>query len=152
MIRHPGGDGSDDRGSAVVEFVTVGLLLLVPILYLVLAVGRVQAAVLATEAASRAAVRAITSADSEDAGRATAHSLVRYALADQGFDIDPDDAVTLECPAAGCLTPGGRVAVTVGFTVSLPGMPVLPGVDPVGVPVSATHVGSIDEFRAGDPP
>lgn len=147
----PGGQGGD-HGSAVVEFVTVGLLLLVPTLYLVLAVGRVQAGVLATEAASRAAVRAITSADTEDEGRAAARSLVGYALSDQGFDVDPDAATDVACPADGCLTPGGRVAVTVEVAVPLPGLPaVLPGDVPLGVPVSATHVGAVDLFRTGGP-
>jgi hypothetical protein len=133
----------DDSGSAVVEFVTVGVLLLVPTLYLVLALGRLQAAVFATEAASRGAVRAITSADSEEEGRATARAVVGYALADQGFDISPDDATAVACPGSGCLTPGGSVAVTVEVVVPLLG---LPGAVP-GVPVSATHVGAVDEFR-----
>jgi hypothetical protein len=142
-----------DLGSAVVEFVTVGLLLLVPTLYLVVAVGRIQAGVLATEAASRAAVRAITSADTEGEGRAAARSLVGYALSDQGFDVDPDAVTDVACPAEGCLTPGGRVAVTVEVTVPLPGLPavLLPGDAAVGVPVSATHVAAVDEFRAGQP-
>ena len=46
-MAHPGPPGvrlGDDRGSAVVEFVTLGVLLLVPLVYLVLAMGRVQAA------------------------------------------------------------------------------------------------------------
>ncbi|MGF1660957.1 MAG: pilus assembly protein [Kineosporiaceae bacterium] len=156
MRRAPGagrGRRRGDRGSAVVEFVTVGLLLLVPTLYLVLAVGRVQAGVLATEAASRAAARAITSADTEGDGFAAARSLVGYALSDQGFDVDPDDATDVTCPPGGCLTPGGRVTVTVEVTVPLPGLPaVLPGDAAAGIPVSATHVGTVDEFRATQPP
>jgi len=138
---------ADDHGSAVVEFVTVGVLLLVPTLSLVVALSRIQAGVLATEAASRAAVRALTAADTVDAGRATARSVVGHALSDQGFDVDPDAATTVVCPATGCLTPGGRVSVTVEVTVALPGLStVLPG-GPAGIPVSATHVGSVDEFR-----
>lgn len=146
----PGGDpGNSDSGSAVVEFITVGVLLLVPTLYLVLTLGRIQAAVFATEAASRGAVRAITSADTEAEGRAAARAVVGYALADQGFDDSPDAATSVACPASGCLTPGGQVAVTVEVVVPLPGVPgFLQGALPAGVPVAATHVGAVDEFRA----
>jgi hypothetical protein len=154
VTRSPAGGrgGRGDRGSAVVEFVTVGLLVLVPMLYLVLAIGRIQAGVLATEAASRAAVRAITSADTEGEGRAAARSLIGYALSDQGFDADPDAVTDVLCSGDECLTPGGRVTVTVEVTVPLPGLPMLlPGDAAVGVPVSATHVGAVDEFRAGQP-
>lgn len=139
----------DDSGSAVVEFVTVGVLLLVPTLYLVVALGRVQAAVFATEAASRGAVRAITSADTEAEGRAAARAVVGYALSDQGFTDSPDSATSLTCPSSGCLTPGGTVTVTVEVVVPLPGVPgFVRGEVPAGVPVSATHVGAVDEFRA----
>ena len=39
---------STDEGSAVVEFVTIGVLMMVPLVYLVLCLGRVQAAAYAT--------------------------------------------------------------------------------------------------------
>lgn len=46
-----------ESGSASLEFVTVGVILLVPLVYLVLAVAAIQAGVLATEGAARHAAR-----------------------------------------------------------------------------------------------
>ena len=47
-----------DEGSAVVEFIFLSLLLLVPIVYLVLALASVQSAAFAAEAVARDASRA----------------------------------------------------------------------------------------------
>ena len=44
-------DAAADEGSASIEFLTAGLLLLVPIIYLVILVAVVQSAALATEGA-----------------------------------------------------------------------------------------------------
>ena len=47
------GDRTADEGSAVVEFVTLGVLLLIPVIYFVLVMGQLQAAAFAVESASR---------------------------------------------------------------------------------------------------
>lgn len=147
-MRTPRTVPAGDTGSAVVEFVTVGVLLLVPILYLVVTLGRIQAAAFATEAAARGAARALTVADDEAAGQAAAAAVVTYALSDQGFEVDPDRATAVECPVTGCLTPGGSVVVRVEVAVTLPGVPgFLAGALPVAVPVSATQVATVDQFR-----
>jgi hypothetical protein len=138
----------DDDGSAIVEFLTVGVLLLVPTLYLVLLLGRLQAAAFATEAAARSAARAVTSAETERDAATTAHAVVGYALADQGFDVDVEDALAVRCPDRGCLTPGGVVVVTVQVVVPLVGAPgLLAEALPGGVPVSATHIAVVDMYR-----
>jgi len=54
-----------DSGRAIVEFLVVGLLLLVPVVYFVVALSRVQAAAFAVSTASREAGRAFTTADRE---------------------------------------------------------------------------------------
>ena len=73
-----------DEGSAAVEFLVVGVLLLVPIAYLVLTLGRVQAATFAAESGAREASRVLaTTAD----GETLAETSVVLALADQGFAV-----------------------------------------------------------------
>ena len=47
----------DETGSAAIEFVTAGLILLVPIVYLVVALAAIQAGAFAAEAAARQAAR-----------------------------------------------------------------------------------------------
>lgn len=85
---------ADDAGSAIVEFVTAGVLLLIPTVYLVVAMARIQAGVFATEGGARSAARTLSAADTEAEGRAAAARIVGYALSDQGFDDDPVSAAT----------------------------------------------------------
>ena len=51
-------DLADDSGGAIVEFIAITLLLLIPVVYLVVTVARIQAGILAAEAASYEAARA----------------------------------------------------------------------------------------------
>lgn len=140
--------GRDD-GSAVVEFVSLGVLLLVPVLYLVVTLGRVQAGAFAAEGAAREAARAFTAADDEASGAAHARAAVGLAFADQGFrDVDPGRALTVDCEASPCLQAEARVRVRVRHEVVLPGVPrFVDAVVPTRVPVQADAVSVVDRFR-----
>lgn len=140
---------ASDDGNAVVEFVTLGVLLLVPVVYLVLALGRVQAGAFAAEAGAREAARAFTAADDEAAGRTHAHAAVVLSLQDQGFDASGDgDELVIRCEASPCLTPAGRVHVRVAVDVPLPGMPrFVTAVVPAAVTVDAEAVAVVERFR-----
>lgn len=140
---------TDDAGSAVVEFVTLGVLLLVPVVYLVLTLGRVQAGVFAAEGAAREAARAFTTADDEASGRARAQAAVLLAFHDQGFDdANPETALSIRCDADPCHTPQARVRVTVALDVVLPGVPrFVDAVVPTRVPVRADALAVVDRFR-----
>ena len=72
-----------DRGSAVIEFIGLGLLLLIPIIYLVITVSRVQAGSFAVVAAAEQAGQAISVAQAEDLDRAPRRrtTLLRFAAA-----------------------------------------------------------------------
>lgn len=137
-----------DEGSAVVEFVTLGVLLLVPVVYLVMTLGRIQAAAFAAEGAAREAGRVFVTADDEASGSARARAVVVLAAHDQGFDdIDPDAAITIECSASPCLTPESRVLVRVEIVAVLPGVPAfVDAVVPTRVPVRAHSVTVVDRF------
>ena len=115
------GRGPDDAGSAVIEFLAVTLLLLVPIVYLVLVLGRLQAATFAAEGAAREAGRAFTTAVGPDEGSRQAVAAVHLALSDQGFaavDRELDGLavvevrVTAPLPVAGLLGLVGTLTVT----------------------------------------
>jgi len=137
-----------DDGSAVVEFVTLGVLLLVPVIYLVITLGRVQAAAFAAEGAAREAARVFVMAQEEERGEAHALTVVRLALQDQGFhEVDPRRAIEFECESRPCLTPESRVHVTVTVEVVLPGVPAfVNAMIPTRVPVSAESVAVVDRF------
>jgi len=144
-VRRPAGDS----GSAVVEFVTLAVLLMVPVIYLVLTVGRVQAAAFAVEGASRAAARSVAAAPDDATGARRAATAVELALNDQGFDRpgDPAANVSVDCSTSPCTVAEGLVRVTVEVDVVLPGVPgFLDGVIPTRVPVSAEGVAVVDRF------
>lgn len=138
---------ADDEGSAVVEFVGLVLLLLVPLVYLVLVVGRLQAGSFAAEAAALGAARVFVASDEPAAAPSRALAAAGVALADQGFDDDPAAAVAITCSAA-CLAPGSEVTVDVVVRVPLPFVPpVVRGAVPLEIPVSARRTAAVDEFR-----
>lgn len=140
---------STDDGSAVVEFVALGVLLLVPVVYLVLALGRLQAGAFAAEGAAREAGRAFVTANEEASGRRRAEQAAAVAFADQGFGADDVRSVTLSCGAADCLAPDQRVVVRSRLLVALPGVPrFLARAVAARVEVTATHVATVDRFRA----
>jgi hypothetical protein len=132
----------------VVEFVSLGVLLLVPLVYLVLTLGRVQAASFAADGAAREAARAFTTAPDEQTARVRALAAVRLGLRDQGFDVDPASVTRLTCSASPCLTPQGAVAVQVTVDVVLPGIPgFVDRAVPTHVTVRAQQRDTVDAFR-----
>lgn len=139
-LRVPG-----DRGSAVLEFIIVGVLVLIPIAYLVLSVMRVQAAVFASTQAVREAGRAFVTADSIARGQQRAMSAARLAFADQGFVL-PAQALTVRCRPSACLSPGGAIDVEASWSVPLPWLPASLG-RAAAVPIAASHRVPVDTYR-----
>ncbi len=138
-----------DSGTAVIEFVVLVTLVLVPIVYLVLAAMQVQAASFAVTQAVREAGRAYVQAATLTQARSDARSAVAVALADQGFDIR-SDTLRIDCTAAGCLVPGSQVTMNVSIRVRLPFLPESLAEATVGtIPVDARHTVVIDTYRSG---
>jgi Flp pilus assembly protein TadG len=141
---------ADDGGAAVVEFVLLAVVLIVPLVYLVLAVFEVQRAAFATSSAAREAARVFVVAPSSAQGELRARQAVSLAMADQGLD-GGSAAMRIECLADPCLTPGARVRVEVDVVVGLPFVPWL-GDGPAGsVPVRASHTQTVDVYSAVRP-
>ncbi|MGV8976756.1 MAG: pilus assembly protein [Cellulomonas sp.] len=139
----------DDAGNAIVEFLAVTVLLLIPILYLVLLLGRLQAATFAADGAAAEAGRAYAQASTPDLGSARAVAAVAIALRDQGFDdVEPATSLVLDCSSVPCLQPGSDVSATVQFSVQLPFVPsFVRSVVPLEVPVRGDSVAAVDQFR-----
>lgn len=139
---------SEESGNAIVEFLAVTLVLLLPLVYLVLTLGRVQAAAFAAEAAARESGRVLSQAQELSEGLAQAHTAVALAFDDHGIEVDPSTALGLVCSDDPCLSPGGQITVEVSAVVSLPLVPAFfDGVLPLEVPVRATHLAAVPEFR-----
>jgi hypothetical protein len=142
---------TDDAGSASLEFIVAGLLLLVPLVYLVLTMSAVQAASLAVEGAARQASRVFVQAGSIGEARAAAGRAIEVTLADYGLDADAA-SVTISCrpdPAA-CLTRRGFVTVTIAASVPLPLAPPVLGMSvPAAAGVQAVATEQVSRFAGG---
>lgn len=135
----------DDGGSAVVEIVWLGLLLLVPLLWIVLSVFEVQRGAFAVTSAARSAARAYALADTDAAGREQARAAIRQALADQGGH-DQDFRFAVHCDG-GCHEAGSVITVQVWHGVDLPLLPGLLGGDAPSVRLDSTHTVPLGQFR-----
>jgi fermentation-respiration switch protein FrsA (DUF1100 family) len=129
------------RGSALIEFVVLALILLIPLMYILLAVFDVQRGAYGAAAAARAGARAynLAGSDGQAAGAALSalHTSADQALDDQG--VKQWASVGAPQCSGGCLQRGSITTLTVTVRVPLP----LPGImshwhAPV-VTVSSTH-------------
>lgn len=141
-------ESESESGSASIEFIGAGLLLLVPLVYLVLTLSALQTAALAVDGAARQATRIFVQGQSVGDSRAAASRAIEVTLSDYGVNSD-DASVVIECrprPSA-CLTRRGFVTVTIRVVVPLPlSPPVLDLGLPAGLPVSATATEQVSRF------
>jgi Flp pilus assembly protein TadG len=157
-VRPRGSNSHDevgDAGNAVIEFVFVAVLILIPLVYFVVAVASVQRSSVAVTHAAREAGRAFATADSTDQGLQRAEVAVRLALADQGLS---DDAIVRYVAADGTcesgmatpsLSPGAQFAVCVIRHASLPAIPSL--ISGRGITTVGRYVLHIDDYRVVAP-
>jgi hypothetical protein len=139
---------ADDRGSAALEFVTVGLVMLVPLVYLILTMAAIQGGALAAEGAARQAARVFVTAPDVATAEAAAQRALEFALADGGIEGESSTiAVTCAPRADACLTRLGTVTVTVTLEVPLPLVPTaLAGDFSLAVPLAATATQQVSRF------
>ena len=112
-----------EQGSASLEFITAGLILLVPLVYLVLVMSVVQGGAFAVEGAARQAARVYVQAPSPVEAEARAERAVLVGLADYGIE---ESAAEVAIGCAGgpvCLTRRSVVTVTVRVQLALPFVP-----------------------------
>jgi hypothetical protein len=141
-------DGCGDRGSASLEFLTAGLLMLVPLVYLILTLGTIQSTALAVEGAARQAARVFVQADSTAAGSAAAQRALAIALADHGLEATATSiAITCAPRPDHCLTRRGWVTVEVQASVPLPLVPPLFDLRvSLSIPIEASATQQVSRF------
>lgn len=134
----------DERGSAVVEFIVLGVGILIPLAYVVIAIASVIGAQAAAHQAVREAGRVFVRDSAVHAGQLRAEHAADIAFADHGLTV-PGDALTITCPAR-CLEPGSSVAIDLRWDMPLPWMPA--GLDAlVSIPIRASSQFAVDDFR-----
>ena len=128
----------EDGGSASLEFLTVGLLMLVPLIYVVVALGQIQHQALGAEAAARHVARAISlSSDAASAGSSAfeVQSAVMARVAAPVSAVIPSaarrrlspcDATSTQAPEPQTSSVGPHPASTLPSTLHLQGLELVP--------------------------
>ena len=138
----------DDEGTAIVEFVWLSVLLLIPLVYVVLGVFEVQRTALAASTAARSAGRAFLTAPTEASARGRAEQAARLAFADQGLAETPVEVTTACQPnPRNCLSPGSVVTVTLRSSAALPLFPRILGNNTPRIAVESLHSAPYGTFR-----
>ena len=113
----------DEQGNGVVEFVWLGILLLVPMVWILLSVFEVQRGAFGVDAAARSGARAFALAPDDATGQVRAREAVRVALADQGVDQPVDVLVTCTPYPSDCHAGTSVITIRVASSVRLPWLP-----------------------------
>jgi len=143
----PFGRNAEESGNAMIEFVFLAVLLMIPLVYVLLTVFHVQRAAFAVNAATREAGRAFATADTDGEGYNRAYAAAAVALADHSMVLGPGQPA-IDCSSRPCLTPGGKIDVTLDTEVPLPFLPrVLDGRAPASIGIRARHVAYVDQYR-----
>ncbi len=139
---------ADDHGSALVEFSVLSLLMLVPVVYLVVVLGRLEAGAFAVQRAAREAGRVFVTADTDADGRTRGEAAAALAFGDHGF-ANAQHRLEITCGTTDCHRPDTRVEVTAALDVVLPAVPRgLDRVVPLHLQLTAHQVVAVDRFGA----
>lgn len=134
-----------ESGSAIVEFIFLSALLMVPVIYLILTVGQVQGGAYAVVGAADQAAKVFVLHKDLPAAEAAAQQAMAMAVKDLGFD--PANAqLTIMCDG-GCLTPGTIVTAHVQLRVELPVVGSLPGVNAGAAMVDSRATQKVGRFK-----
>jgi Flp pilus assembly protein TadG len=135
-----------DEGNAIIEFVYLAILLMVPLVYILLTVFRVQGAAYAVSSAAREAGRVYATSESADDAYERAFAAASIVMADSGLELARSQ-LRIDC--ADCLQPGSTVPVVIEYDVALPLLPrFLDGSAPASLEVTSHHLEVVDRFRA----
>lgn len=147
-------EDAPDAGRAIIEVIFLAVLVLIPVLYLLISLVRIQSATLAVTQAARDAGRAIDTAPTIDDGIARAREIAAIDLADQNI---PTDSITLQfvSPGAACtaentvtpsLAPGAVYDLCVTTALTLPGIPsIVTGRNNTATGIYTVHISELRE-------
>jgi Flp pilus assembly protein TadG len=137
-----------EQGTALVEVTWLGILLLVPLLWILLGVFEVQRGAFAVSSAARSAGRAYALAPNDQVGMQRAEAVARRALADQGVE-DAGVRVTVTCTPypSDCHSGTSVITVRVFSSVEVPLLPDVLGGGAPTVALDSTHTVPIGQYQ-----
>jgi hypothetical protein len=136
-----------ERGQALLETILLGLLLMIPLVWLLSILADVHRSALATTAAVRNAGADAARETSVTAASRAIDDAVSRALADHGIATS---GARVRWSAPPALRRGGAVEVEVSLPVSVLQAPFLGRIAGPAIWVNARHVTRIDLFRSRD--
>lgn len=149
MSRHLRAGSPGESGSALVEFCWVGLILFIPITWIVLTVFEVQQGAFALNGAARAAARAYALAPDDVTGKARAQAVVDQTLADQGGKGQAGTVhVTCTPFPDNCHAGTSLITITVTSGVALPFLPAVIDEGQRSFQLDVTHTVPVGQFVA----
>ncbi len=148
-------DEEGDSGRAIIELILLAVVVMIPIIYLLIAVLRVQATTFAVSQAARDAATVLDNAPTVATGLERAKAVALVALSDQNV---PADGLTIRFvqPGDDCISgperqpdlqAGSTYDVCVIATVSLPGVPTI--VTGSRNTITGVYTLQVGEFREG---
>lgn len=135
-----------DTGSAMLEFIVVGVGIIMPLVYLAITVMTLHSASFAAHAAAREAARVFMASSTIAQGNSTAVKVMQQAFTDHGVETSSPN-ITVTCTNGMCLSPGSLLNVEVASDVPLPFVPRWGDSAPLTWPVDAKVTVLIDKFR-----
>jgi hypothetical protein len=144
---------ADDAGNAVLEFVMLTALFMIPLVYVMLAVFKFQASAYGITEATREAGRAFVEADSSSDAYQQACAAATIAMSNQGVgDFDCSTQLRLSClsgsECAVGLVPGETIRVEIDLSVGLPMLPRSIFGRTTAVGLQSVHDEVVDQFAA----
>lgn len=109
---------ASESGNAIVEFLGVLVVLVVPALLLIASLATVTAAQFAANAAARDSARAFVRAESSSTAAGIGRAAAERAVSDRGRI--GEHTVSFSCSATPCLSAGSDVTATVSIRAVLP--------------------------------
>lgn len=136
----------DDRGSASIEFIVVGVAIILPLIYVAITVLTLNAAQFASNQAAREGARAFVTSTSNSVANQRASFAANQAFADYGL-TESAPLIAITCDHITCLTPGGSVSVEITTWVPLPFVPRWGSSALVTMPITSQATLLVDQYR-----
>lgn len=134
-----------DEGSALVEFIGVSIVLMIPLIYLASMVTLTARGTIAADASARAATRLFVISPTDSKARKQVNAVVSQIVLDHGL-AGATQKVVIKCESKPCLTLGSAVTVTVSLSQRLSSLSTL-GIGSRVVTSTSSHTMLVDEMR-----
>ncbi len=129
---------SSETGSAMIEFLGLGLILMIPTVYFLLAIFSLQSGAMAATAASQQAIQVIENSPRSTISNSSVQRSAAFAAADYGF---APEQVAAKVSCTGDCTEESALRVDVVISVNIPLIPGISNQEMAEMTSSATAWG-----------